>query len=106
MKRHAVRLVAVAFGTALAMSTAIAPLAAAQTQSQTSKAREACTERWDEEVKGNTVPGGMTRAKYLSQCMRHFVASEKQKEEIQATDTAASDTTTTPGAQSPTTQGQ
>lgn len=99
MKRHAVRVV-VAFGAALAFSVASANAATA-TQDKNAKAKEECTARWDEEVKGGTVPGGMKREKYISQCMRHYVASEEQKEEIQATDAA---TTTTNGQTQ--TQGQ
>lgn len=68
MKRYAFCLALVSIGT-LSISL---PVAAAATSAQ---AKKFCSEQWDIEKKANTVPSGMTQAKYMSQCTKNYAAN-------------------------------
>jgi hypothetical protein len=68
MKRYAFCLALVSIGT---VSISLPVVAAATT----AQAKKFCSEQWDIEKKANTVPRGMTQAKYMSQCTKNYAAN-------------------------------
>ena len=105
MKRYAFCLALVSIGT---VSISL-PVVAATT---TAQAKKFCSEQWDGEKKANTVPSGMTQAKYMKQCTTNYTANAPSTPQpasgAPAADQGASAAwpATTPTNQSPPASGQ
>ena len=68
MKRYALclALVSLGFGSFALQAPALAASA---------EAKKVCSAQWDAEKKANTVPRGMTQAKYMKQCTTNYAAN-------------------------------
>ena len=52
-------------------------------------AKKVCAERYEVEKKGNTLPAGMSKAKYLTQCTTSILRNAKLEAELKAQDQSA-----------------
>ena len=68
----------VAFGVAVAFATLSAASASVYDD-----ARRICNERYEAEKTGGSVPAGMSKSKYLSQCQGGYVRSIKLEDELE-----------------------
>lgn len=68
MKRYAFCLALVSIGT----FSFTLPAAAA---TSVAEAKKFCSAQWDAEKKANTVPRGMSQAKYMKQCTTNYAAN-------------------------------
>lgn len=75
----------VLYATAIAMGFVVLPATAATTQD----ALKICTERYNIEKSGGTIPVGMSKSKYMNQCTGSIRRAAKLEEELADQDQGA-----------------